>query len=127
MLLGPENGRAEGQFLLDLPPQYRRGYKYVMLYSTNVRGQTGLHLIGSQDGVEWDLQSDMRIATDFTPDTHTSIVWDSQRREFVSFTRASNIYRKKGERRKIARLQHDALWERWPIVPRNILLPETLY
>lgn len=40
VLLGPEHGRAEAQFLLDLPPQHRRGYKYVMLYSTNVSGQS---------------------------------------------------------------------------------------
>lgn len=126
VLLGPKNGRAEAQFLLDLPPQHRRGYKYVMLYSTNVRGQRGLHLIGSQDGIDWDLPSDMRIAADFTPDTHTSIVWDAKRRTFVSFTRATNIYRAKGERRKIARLEHDALWEAWPVAPRNILLPDTI-
>ena len=29
----------------------------------------------------------MRIAADFTPDTHTSVVWDAKRRKFVSFTR----------------------------------------
>ena len=126
VLLGPDNGRAEAQFLLDLPSRHRRGYKYVMLYSTNVRGQSGLHLIGSQDGVDWDLQSDTTIAADFTPDTHTSIVWDPRRRRFVSFTRATNIYRAKGERRKIARLENDALWEPWPITPRNILLPDAV-
>lgn len=126
VLLGPENGRAEAQFLLDLPPEHKRGYKYVMLYSTNVRGRSGLHLIGSQNGIDWDTQSDSRIAASFTPDTHTSIVWDPKQKKFVGFTRATNIYRARGERRKIARLEHTALWESWPITPHNILLPDAV-
>ena len=126
VLLGPDNGRAEGQFLLEVPPEHRRGYAYLMLYLTDVRGQRGMHLIGSQNGIDWDSAGDVRIAADFTPDTQASIVWDPRQAKYVCFTRATNIYRARGERRKIARLEHTALWERWPVVPENILLPDSL-
>ena len=37
-------------FLLEVPEADRRGYKYVMLY----REHDGMHVIGSQDGINWD-------------------------------------------------------------------------
>ena len=126
VLLGPENGRAETPFLLDVPHEHRRGYEYLMLYTTNVRGKSGMHVIGSKDGIAWDSASDVRIAADFTPDTQASIVWDPRHAKFVCFTRATNIYRAKGERRKIARLENNSLWGAWPVTPENILLPDSL-
>ena len=126
VLLGPGNGLAQAQFLLEVPAESKRGYKYVMLWSTYVAGENGLHLVGSQNGIDWDPASDTRISPGFVPDTHTSIVWDPKLKKFVCFTRAVNIYTGEGQRRKISRLEHTALWEPWPILPQNILLPDTL-
>jgi hypothetical protein len=124
VLLGPGNSRAETQWLVEAAPEDRRGYRYILLYNTDARGARGLHLIGSIDGIEWDPASDVRIAADYTPDTHTSIVWDPRRRTYVAFTRATNIYREHGPRRKVARLEHARLWESWPLYPENVLLPD---
>lgn len=122
VLVGPNGGRAEAQSLLDLPEEHKRGYKYVMFYMTD--DPKSARLIGSHDGINWDPKSDTCIATDFTPDTHNSIVWDPNTERFVWFTRATNIYRNRGERRKVARLEHTELWEEWPIRSENILLPD---
>jgi hypothetical protein len=126
VMLGPAGGRAEGQFLLELPAEQRRGYDYVMLYGTDDPGQEGLHLIGSRDGMEWDPASDVRVGYDFQPDTQNSIVWDPQRRVYVMFTRATNLYAdgESGPRRRVARLDHPELWGRWPVHPENILIPD---
>lgn len=126
VMLGPGGSRAECQFLLNLPPEHRHGYQYVMLYTTDARGQRGLHLIGSHDGIDWDPASDVRIAADYLPDTQSSIVWDAQQGKFVCFTRATNIYPAAGQRRRIARLENSELWSAWPIHPENILLPDDL-
>jgi hypothetical protein len=122
VLLGPTGGRAEAAFVLDLPDDMRRGYKYVAVYMTDDPKST--RLIGSQDGITWERDSDMSIATGFTPDAHHSIVWDPKIERFVWFTRATNIYRNRGERRKLARLEHTSLWEEWPIRTENVLLPD---
>lgn len=126
VLLGPSDGRAECQYLLDPPQEDRRGYRYVMLYLTDAPGQEGAHVIGSRDGVEWDRSSDVRIAPGYSPDTQGSIVWDPRRQRYVWFTRATNIYRELGQRRKVARLEHGELWDVWPIRPENIILPDAL-
>lgn len=124
VLLGPTGGRAEVPLLLDVPAQYRRGYKYLLLYLTD--DPPGARLIGSHDGLSWDPASDTSIAAGFTPDTHGSIVWDPRTERFSWFTRATNIYRVRGARRKVARLEHTDLWDEWPIRPENILLPDQL-
>jgi len=126
VLLGPSGGRAECPFLLDLPDVDRRGHKYVLLYLTDVPGQEGAHLIGSEDGIDWDWSTDVRIAPGFSPDTQGSIVWDPRRERYVWFTRATNIYRERGQRRKVARLENDQLWAEWPIRSENVVLPDAL-
>ena len=83
-----------------------------------------MRLIGSHDGIDWDPQSDTCIATGFDPDTHSSIVWDPRTERFAWFTRATNLYRNRGARRKVARLEHDSLWDEWPLLSENILLPD---
>ena len=65
VLLGPKGGRAETPFLLDLPQEYRRGYKYVLLYLTDEPDSS--RLICSNDGIHWDAASDTCIASDFVP------------------------------------------------------------
>ena len=124
VLLGPGGGRAEVPYLLDVPEQYRRGYAYLLLYLTDE--PESARLIGSHDGINWDPASDICIASGFTPDTHGSIVWDPRRERFVWFTRATNLYRDRGARRKVARLEHARLWQEWPIRSENILLPDRL-
>ena len=124
VLLGPTGGRAEAQFLLDVPEEHCRGFKYVLLYLTDA--PKSARLIGSHDGIHWDPASDVCIGAEFTPDTQGSIIWDPHTERFVWFTRATNIYRLRGQRRKVARLEHAQLWEEWPIRPRNILLPDHL-
>ena len=122
VLLGPNGGRAETPFLLDIPAGERRGYRYVMLYLTD--DPKSSRLIGSHDGIHWDPQSDTAVSTGFTPDTHGSIVWDPRLGRFVWFTRATDIYRVRGARRKVARLEHRSLWGEWPIRCENVLLPD---
>ena len=122
VLLGPRGGRAETPFLLDIPESERRGYRYVMLYLTD--DPKGARLIGSHDGIRWDPRSDTAITDGFTPDTHASIVWDPCLERFVWFTRATDIYRARGARRKVARLEHRALWDEWPVRCENVLLPD---
>jgi len=124
VLLGPEAGRAECPWLMDLPEEHRRGYRYVLLYLTDT--PNGARLIGSQDGITWDAGREVVIAPGFVPDTLGSIVWDPRTARFTWFTRATDIYRERGQRRKVARLQHDRLWDRWPICTENIALPDQL-
>jgi hypothetical protein len=86
-----------------------------------------MHLIGSQDGIHWDPASDTLIAPGFTPDTHTSIVWDPRHRKCVCFTRAVDIYNdENGPRRRVARLENPKIWDEWPVFPENILIPDEL-
>ena len=124
VLLGPQGGRAEVPYLLDVPDEYKRGYKYLLLYLTDE--PESARLIGSHDGIEWDRDSDTCIAAGFSPDTHGSIVWDPRRERFAWFTRATNLYQVRGARRKVARLEHGGLWDEWPILSENILLPDAL-
>lgn len=128
VMLGPAGGVAECQFLLDVPEEDRRGYPFVMLYSTNDAGHQGLHLIGSHNGRDWEPASDVRIALGFTPDTQSSILWDPRQKKYVCFTRATNLYQDgdSGPRRRIARLEHSKLWDQWPVFPENILIPDAL-
>lgn len=136
VMVGPNGGWAECQFLLDVPEDQRRGYELVMLYGTNDRGQNGMHLIGSHDGIAWDRASDMNIMPHFEPDTQNSIVWDPQRQIYVMFTRATDIYArdwregvatdKWGPRRRVARLENSRLWDTWPVFNENILIPDEL-
>lgn len=83
-----------------------------------------MHLIGSHNGIDWDTTGDVCIGRNFSPDTQSSIVWDSQSEKFVCFTRGVNLYGGPGQRRRIARLEHDTLWEEWPIYPETILIPD---
>jgi len=109
---------------MDVPERFKGGYKYVLLYLTD--DPKSSRLIGSQDGIHWDAASDTCIATGYTPDAPNTIVWDPQQERFVWFTRATNIYRNRGERRKVGRLEHTALWDEWPLRSENILLPDQL-
>ncbi len=57
---GSADFRASGQQILELPESARRGFRYVMAYHTSgaKRGNNGIHVVGSQDGIHWDKASD---------------------------------------------------------------------
>lgn len=119
--------RGSQVYFLDVPEQYRRGYRYVMLY-----GGGSSHLVGSQDGIHWDASSDTEIAK-MHSDTHNALVFDPAREEFVMFCRAKHIYRTfrgpildTGASRRIARMSSKELWTLWDSEPQTILVPDEL-
>ncbi len=110
---GLEGKRGSQVYMLDLPEEERRGYRFVMLYG----GIGGSHLIGSHDGIHWDRDSDTTI-TKMHSDTQNAIVYDSRRREYVMFCRAKHIYRTfrgdiidTGASRRVARMSSAKLWD----------------
>ena len=126
--------RASGQQILTLPEKDRRGYRYVMQYHTSgaKRGNNGIRLVGSQDGIHWDTAGDTLIAP-LPSDTVNSIVHDPARKLYVMFCRAKNSYRlfqgdilDTGESRRVARMASRELWTEWKSQPQNILIPDEL-
>lgn len=127
VIRGP-HGRASGPWLLDVPAEQRRGYKYLMSY----RDRDGTHLIGSHDGVRFDPKGDQRIQH-LHSDTQNAIVYDPHRRQFAMYCRAKAIYRAggetmldTGESRRIARATSPDLWAMWPSDAPHVLLPDEL-
>ena len=123
----PETIGAYSQYLLKIPAEHRRGYKYVMYYVT----ATGVQLVGSNDCIHWDRSSVTPIGTDFHPDTHSSIVWDPVTKTFVWFTRATDRYSdsgnlERGATRRVARMENKQLWTEWPLQTQNVLIPDAL-
>lgn len=124
VLRGPTGGAAACPFILNIPKEQRRGYKYVMLCTMAPKG---MHLIGSKDGINWDFASDVLITPEYGPDTQSSIVWDPRSKKYNCYTRATNIYGNEiGMRRKVASLEHTDLWSKWPVYPENIIIPDEL-
>jgi len=126
--------RASGPCLLELPEKDRRGYRYVMSYRTAGagRGNSGIRLVGSQDGIHWDKKSDTLIA-ELHSDTLNSLVFDPSRKRYLMYCRAKHIYRTfkgpirdTGASRRVAVMISDTLWTRWKSQPRNILIPDEL-
>ena len=102
-----------------------------MLYSGS-----GLQLVGSKDGIEWDTASVVRLAA-MHSDTSNSLVFDETRGEYVLYCRAKHIYRvggevdkgdilQTGESRRVAYMASPELWQQWNAQPQNILLPDEL-
>ena len=126
VLRGPKGGRASSPFLVELPPDQRRGYQFVMVYKTT----DGVHLICSNDCIHWDPASDVRIGHRFWPDTQSSIVWDPRQARYSWYTRATNTYRdargplEGGATRRVSLLTNEELWAEWPIAPQSILIPD---
>jgi len=125
---GLDGKRGRQVFFLDLPEADRRGYRYVMLYGA----MDGSHLIGSQDGIHWDKDSDT-VITRMHSDTYNAVVYDPRRNEYVMFCRAKHIYRTfrgdvldTGASRRVARMASKELWTEWQSEPQNILIPDEL-
>jgi hypothetical protein len=125
---GLDGKQGRQVFFLNLPERDRRGYRYVILY----RGTDGSHLIGSQDGIHWDKESDT-VITRMHSDTYNAVVYDPCRNEYVMFCRAKHIYRTfrgdvldTGASRRVARMASKELWTEWQSEPQNILIPDEL-
>ncbi len=133
VIRGPNNARASGpQLLLTLPPEQRRGYEYVMTYRTGGAGKEhdGIRLIGSQDGIHWDTDGEIRLKHVHS-DTLNSIVFDASRNRYLMTLRAKDRYRRfkgqmidTGASRRIAFLTSDELWKAWEGQPRALLTPD---
>ena len=77
-----------------------------------------------------------RAASSFSrmhSDTANTIVYDPERREYVMYCRAKDVYRigrgdvlDVGESRRVARMASPELWGEWKAAPRNILIPDEL-
>ncbi len=87
-------------------------------------------MIGSQDGIHWDRESNTPITT-MHSDTQNAVVYDPRRNEFVMFCRAKHIYRTfrgdildTGASRRVARMSSPNLWTLWDSSPQNILVPD---
>lgn len=121
-------GRASSPWLLNVPEEQKRGYKYVLMY----RDRDGSHLVCTNDGIHFDPASDMAIQH-LHSDTQNAIVYDPHRDQYVMYCRAKAIYRAfgeemidTGESRRIARVTSKELWTEWPREATNILLPDEL-
>lgn len=119
--------------MLEVPEKDRRGFRYLMLYLMTSTPLNGIRLVGSQDGIHWDFNSDTRIAR-LPSDAHNTLHYDAARDEYVLFCRSKHIYRAAGQtkemissgesRRGISRMSSRELWTDWNVRPQTILLPD---
>lgn len=119
--------------ILEAPEKDRRGYRYLMLYTMSTAPLNGIRLIGSNDGIHWDFNSDTRIAK-LSSDTHNTVHYDAARDEYVMFCRSKHIYRAPGQtkemtssgesRRGMSRMSSKELWTEWGVRPQTILMPD---
>jgi hypothetical protein len=132
--------------LVTAPERDRRGYRYLLTYLGGGPNAAyrGIRVVGSHDGVHWDLANDVQISA-IGSDHHNSVVYDSQRGEYVLYLRAKHIYLAAGQRgaydtieegeagvrlntgqsrRGVARMTSRDLWKPWAGVPQTILVPD---
>ncbi|MEQ8784717.1 MAG: hypothetical protein RIC55_00385 [Pirellulaceae bacterium] len=116
-------------------PGDNRGYRWLMLYRAKGRGSgetAGIRVVGTKDGVHWDMAGDMRIAH-LHSDHPNTVSYDARRDEYVMFCRPKHIYRAFGEEmldtgasRRVARMASKSLWTDWlqTARPQTILIPD---
>ena len=119
--------------ILDLPEKDRHGFRYVMLYLATRVPLNGIRIVGSQDGIHWDVKSDTLIAK-LPSDTHNTIHYDAAHDEYVMFCRSKHIYHAIGQtkeplsggesRRGMSRMSSKQLWTEWEVRPQTILMPD---
>jgi hypothetical protein len=132
--------------ILEAPERDRRGYRYLMVYLGGGPNPAyrGIRLVGSHDGVHWDLEHEQLIAP-IGSDHHNTIVYDPARDEYALYLRAKHIYLAPGQRggydtieegeagvrintgqsrRGVARLASKSLWTEWSGAPQTILTPD---
>jgi hypothetical protein len=123
--------------LLEVPQKDRRGFRWLMLYRAKGRGVrdfSGIRIIGSQDGVHWDADSDTRIAH-LHSDCHNTISYDPRQKRYVMFCRSKHIYRAFGDEmidtgasRRVARMTSPTLWTDWldGQAPQTVMIPDEI-
>jgi hypothetical protein len=121
--LGRPSARDGPRNIGMIPPQHLAGYPYVMYYCD------GSHFLAtSQDGVHWQERVSRVIANRI--DCDQTIVFDPQRREFVSYVRNRLIFSGKekeeylGNTRLISRVSSPDLWSEWDTMPSSVLIPD---
>ncbi len=125
--MGVKDNGAAGGFVLELPERDRRGFKYAMLYQTH----SGLRLVGSRDGIDWDKGSDVRIKH-LQSDTFNALAYDPDAERYFIYGRARNIYRNyeddadQGAVRRVAVMSATDLWGEWSDEPSTILVPDEI-
>lgn len=128
------NKRASGPQVIQVPEKDRRGHRFIMTYRTGgVRDQSGIRVVGSQDGIHWDEKDDSLILP-LHSDTQNSIIFDEAAGEYVMFCRAKDRYLvggrtdmlNDGESRRIASIRGKDLWNVWSGSPEMILVPDEL-
>jgi len=123
--------------ILDLPERDRRGYRYVMMYRSKgapAANLMGIRIVGSHDGIHWDMASDTRIAH-LHSDHPNTVSYDPIRDEYVMFCRGKHIYRTfrgaimdTGASRRVSRMSNKELWTEWTdhTEPQTILIPDEI-
>lgn len=131
------DAESSAPMILEAPEADRRGYKSLMVYRAKGRKGAdinGIRIVGTHDGVRWDVEKSQRIVH-LHSDHPNTISYDAQRKEYVLFCRAKDIYRAWGEEtidtgasRRIARLSSKNLWSEWMEQgqPQTILAPDGL-
>ncbi|MDF1811221.1 MAG: hypothetical protein P1V20_03375 [Verrucomicrobiales bacterium] len=133
--MGPNDARASGhQILLTIPEKVRRGFTYIMTYRTGGagKGNDGIRLVGSNDGIHWHRDSEMMIKH-LHSDTLNSIVYDKGRDRYLMTCRAKDRYLRfqgevvdTGASRRVSILQSRKLWQEWPGQPQPVLIPDEI-
>ena len=129
---GPRGKRASAPILLDVPESQKRGYKYLFSYRTGGagKGENGIRLVGSQDGIHWDEKSD-RVLAELHSDTLNSIVYDNRNDRYLMYCRAKDRYRRfkgsvidTGASRRVAVMSGKSLLEEWEGSPSALIVPD---
>src|ERR1051325_639154 len=76
----------------EMPAADRRVYKYLMTYTLRGGGKeeedkTQVYLIGSTDGIHWDREHQMSVLTGAISDGWFGMIYDSERKKYVSYGR----------------------------------------
>lgn len=123
--------------IVEVPEADRRGYRYLMLYlGTGPDGpRRVIRLVGSHDGVRWDLDHDQLIC-ELGSDHANCILYNPERKEYDLYLRAKNLYLAAGQgkdrldsgqsRRGVARMASPTLWTEWKSQPQTIMVPDEL-
>ena len=129
------DAEASAPMILEIPEADRHGYKMLMLYRGKGRKGgdiNGIRIVGSNDGVHWDVEKSERIIH-LHSDTANTICFDPKLKEYILYCRAKDIYRAWGEEmidtgasRRIARFSSKELWTKWMEhgQPQTILVPD---
>jgi hypothetical protein len=131
---GKGGKRASGQQVIEVPEKDRKGYRFIMEYhASGIREESGLRIVGSQDGIHWDEPNDSLLAR-LGSDTVNSIIFDEAAGEYVMFCRAKDRYLVGGEKnpliqgesRRVSRMSGKDLWQAWEVAPVSIMIPDEL-